>query len=60
MIDGIWNVRESEKASMTLKFLDLNNWGDDDTIYGHGKEFEMIMDEGVYVEQNKGSIFGLY
>lgn len=39
---------------------DLNKWRNDETIYGGGKDFEMITDEAVYVEQNKSSIFRLY
>lgn len=38
----------------------LNKWGNDDTMYGDGKDFKMIMDEHVYMEQNKSFIFGLY
>lgn len=49
-----WRVKDDSEVS------DLNNWGNDDAIYGHGKDFEMIMGEGVYVKQNKGYVLGIY
>lgn len=33
--------------------------GNEDAIYGVRKDFKMIVDEGVYVEQNNSSMFGL-
>lgn len=48
-----WRAKDISEVS------DLNKWRNDDTIYGDGKDFEMIMDEGMYMEQNKASIFRL-
>lgn len=37
----------------------LNKWGNDNAIYGDREDFEMIVEEGTGVEQNKRSVLGL-
>lgn len=44
-IDGMWNVREG-RVKDDSEVSALNKWGNDDAIYGNGKDFKMIMDEG--------------
>lgn len=58
--DG-WDVECERKQGVkdNSEVFDLNKWGNDNAIYGDEKDCKMTVDEGLYMEQNKSSIFGL-
>lgn len=57
-IDGMGNVKKSIVQDDS-EICGLNKLENDDAVYGNGKDFKMIMDEGVSVKRNKSSISGL-
>lgn len=48
-----------QRAKNDYEVYGLKKWRHDDAIYGDRKACKMVVDEGVYMEQNKSSIFGL-
>lgn len=49
-----------QQVKYDFEVFGLSKRGNHKAIYGDGKHFEMIVDEGICMEQNKSPIFVLY
>ena len=52
--------KRKQRVKDDFEVFGLSKWGNDNAIYGDGKHFEMVVDEGMCTERNKSSIFVLY